>query len=109
MSVKFENLIGCDLHLDEVYEGGNKNNVSDDVISKILKTGNSGGFRIRGKTEPFKINYCALCSSLADQDWPDSIDVHNGIFTYFGDNRKPGPILNTKNKGNLILEESFLY
>ncbi|MAQ43476.1 MAG: restriction endonuclease [Candidatus Marinimicrobia bacterium] len=110
MAIKFKDLNTSDLIIDEVYEGGTANNAGDDPISKILKTGISGGFRKRGNTQNgLKINYCALYTTLSDPDWPDSIDLINGSFTYFGDNKKPGDILNTRHKGNLILEESFKY
>ena len=107
MSVKFVILRNCDLHLDEVYEGGKQGNAGDDVISKIFKTYVAGGFRTSGSSKPFRINYCILYSDLKNTDWPDSIDIYNGMFIYFGDNKSPGDILKTKHKGNLILEESF--
>ena len=110
MAIKFENLNKSDLIIDEIYEGGTSKNVGDDPISKILNTQNSGGFRRRGSIKnDLEINYCALYTSLSDPDWPDSLDLINGLFTYFGDNKKPGNILNTKHKGNIILEESFKY
>jgi hypothetical protein len=45
---------------------------------------------------------------MDDPDWPDFIDAHTGIFTYFGDNKKPGfGLLDTPRRGNKLLESCF--
>ncbi|MEH7140852.1 hypothetical protein [Priestia megaterium] len=46
--IKFEDLIHADLTVEAIYEGGPKDNVSADPISKLLKCENMGGFRILG-------------------------------------------------------------
>ncbi len=99
-----------DLAVDHVYEGGQtpKAGAGNDPISKLLGCGNQGGFRYRGSVNEFKIQFIVLISSLAEIDWPDSIDLESGILTYYGDNRNPGSqILETKRKGNTILEWVF--
>ena len=41
-------------------------------------------------------------------DWPDDLDRETGIFTYFGDNKKPGHELHdTPRYGNLLLKYMF--
>lgn len=97
-----------DLKVDTIFVGGDKGNASDDPISKILKCGNQAGFRYSGNFKFFNFPYIILYSSFADYDWPDSIDFHNGIVTYYGDNKKAGHELHdTPRKGNLILQRSF--
>jgi len=50
----------------------------------------------------------ALTSSMNDPDWPDALDRETGVFTYYGDNKKPGRELHdTGRDGNLILQKIF--
>lgn len=45
---------------------------------------------------------------MSELEWPDNIDEETGVFRYYGDNRKPGTeIIDTKFKGNKLLEEVF--
>jgi hypothetical protein len=45
---------------------------------------------------------------MDDPDWPDFIDVYTGVFTYFGDNKKPGSELHdTPRRGNRLLQSRF--
>ena len=49
-----------------------------------------------------------LYTSGAEPDWPDVLDPHEGVFTYFGDNRSPGHLLeDTPRNGNLLLSRVF--
>ncbi|MBZ5625898.1 MAG: restriction endonuclease [Acidobacteriia bacterium] len=49
-----------------------------------------------------------LYSSMDDADWPDFIDVYTGVFTYFGDNKKPGfDLHDTPRRGNKLLQSCF--
>jgi Restriction endonuclease AspBHI N-terminal/Restriction endonuclease len=49
-----------------------------------------------------------LTSNSRNLDWPDRLDKETGIFTYFGDNRKPGHELHdTPRFGNLLLRDMF--
>lgn len=108
-TVEFDDLINSDLFIDCVYKGGKNNNVGDDPLSKLLGTGNSGGFRKRKRDDDGnKFAFIALYTSMEELEWPDYLDVETGVFRYYGDNRKPGNhILNTKNKGNKLLEDVF--
>lgn len=36
-----------DLVIDEIYEGGEVGNISDDVLTKLMNVQNAGGFRFR--------------------------------------------------------------
>ncbi|HAU28972.1 MAG TPA: restriction endonuclease [Rhodospirillaceae bacterium] len=99
-------LQNIDLLVDRIYEGGRKGNAGDEPLSKLLKISNQGGFRYIGSKErPLLI---VLTSTLKNHDWPDNIDKENGIFTYYGDNRKPGNELhNTHRFGNQLLRDMF--
>ena len=45
---------------------------------------------------------------MDDADWPDFIDVYTGVFTYFGDNKKPGfDLHDTPRRGNKLLQSCF--
>lgn len=50
----------------------------------------------------------ALFTSGREPDWPDTLDEQTGLFTYYGDNRRPGRELHdTSRGGNLILRDTF--
>lgn len=103
---KNSELGNCDLIVDAIYEGGNKGNVGDDPINKIIPVGNMGGFRYAGSIDSLK--YIVLYTSGHNIDWPDTVDAETGIFKYHGDNRTPGKDLHdTKKKGNIILKNLF--
>lgn len=104
--IKFEDLSNSDLIIDAIYEGGTFKNTKDDPINKLIPVGNMGGFRYNGKID--KLNFLVLYTDSSDLDWPDTINLETGIFTYYGDNRKPGKNkVETKKSGNLILENLF--
>ena len=105
--IAFDDLEDADLIVDAVYKGGSLGNMRDDPISKLVGGGNQGGFRYEGSTRS-AVHLCVLYSELTDPDWPDSLDVENGLFTYYGDNKRPGQgIVDTKRKGNIILQQAY--
>lgn len=96
----------ADLLIDARYEGGRKGNASDDPLTRLLNLSNGGGFRIRGTYEEPRL--IILTSSMEDVHWPDELDLATGVFTYYGDNKKPGRKLNeTPRRGNFLLELIF--
>lgn len=99
-----EELTAADLIVDARYECGRAGNAGDDPLPRLLRVDSQGGFRKRGSlTEG--LSMLALASSLNDPDWPDSLDRETGIFTYYGDNKKPGRELHdTGRHGNRILQ-----
>lgn len=107
--IRFDELETSDLIVDAIYEGGNLGNLHDEVLSKLLKVGNSGGIRVclkRDKTR--KPAYIILFSTTKESAWPDELDESTGIFRYYGDNREPGKLLhNTPRKGNSYLRDIF--
>lgn len=105
----FDQLKHAPLIVDAVYEGGwESRNLADEPLSKLFSDvgrglGNSGGFRQSGKASN---GYCVLFTTGQVADWPDTLDLRTGAFTYFGDNRTPGRLV-SEPLGNKILERSF--
>lgn len=101
-----DELSSSDLIIDARYSGSRNGNSSDDPLTKLLNLSNQGGFRIRGKRDDPRL--IALLSSMEDLDWPDELDLSTGVFTYYGDNKKPGRKLDETNRyGNNLLELIF--
>jgi hypothetical protein len=101
-----ETLRDANLHVDATYRGRRSGNSGDDPFPDLLNVSNQGGFRYRGNLN--KLELVVLTSSLNDPDWPDSIDEATGVFTYFGDNKKPGRLLHeTPRNGNELLRRIF--
>jgi len=97
----------ADLVVDAIYQGGRKGNAGDDPLAKLLRVDVQGGFRYRGRVKG-KLELLVLRTSLDHPDWPDALDAESGVFTYYGDNRKPGERLHeTGRDGNLILRTIF--
>jgi hypothetical protein len=106
--VPFDALAGADLTLDGYYLSGRAGNVGDDPVGRLLPVGNQGGFRYAGSPRPGRVRLAALCSTGRDPDWPDVLDEQTGVFTYYGDNKKPGRELHdTERQGNVLLREVF--
>jgi hypothetical protein len=102
----FDALKTTDLHVDAIYHGGRRGNAGDDPLGPLLKVSNSGGFRYRGSMDRFSM--IVLTTGMSDPDWPDSIDRETGVFTYYGDNKKPGQALHaTPRRGNELLRRIF--
>ena len=103
---QFNELGSADLHIDAKYKGGRKGNAGDDPLPCLLGVSNQGGFRYLGAKE--KPRLIVLTTSLTDTEWPDELDPESGIFTYFGDNKKPGLSLHdTPRFGNFLLQNIF--
>lgn len=106
-SIQQTALVTSDLIVDAIYEGGRIGNAGDDPLPKLMRVDSQGGFRYRGKVKG-KLDMLVLTTSMSDPDWPDTLDPETGIFTYFGDNKKPGRDLHdTGRDGNLILKMIF--
>lgn len=110
--VPFEDVPQSDLHVDTVYQGGGTNNLTSEVLSKLLHVGNSGGFRKCKKLADGKkindVGYACIFSTGEELEWRDEMDRTLGRFTYWGDNRKAGnPITRTSLGGNALLQKIF--
>lgn len=101
-----EALTESDLILDAVYEGRRAGNAGDDPLGPLLGVSNQGGFRHLGRRE--RPHLLVITSSMTEPDWPDFLDLETGLFTYYGDNRKPGLDLHgTPRWGNEMLRDLF--
>lgn len=103
----FDDLPSAPLHVDAIYEGGPQPNKGADALARLLKAGNSGGFRFCGKVGAPA--YAVLYTDGTRGEWPDYLDRRTGVFTYFGDNDKPGSggVGAGNRKGNQFLERIF--
>lgn len=107
-AVPFEDLADADLVVDRLYIGGSKGTVGDDPIDPLLGVGNQGGFRYVGSPRKGTVRLGVLYTSGAEVDWPDFLDEQTGLFTYYGDNRRPGHDLHgTPRAGNRLLRDVF--
>lgn len=105
----FADLAACDLVIDATYESDRGvKNVASEPLARLTGTGNQGGFRYCGPNADPKL--VVLYSTMAEPNWPDALDEENGVFVYYGDNRKPGFELHDRKAGrggNQILRRSF--
>jgi hypothetical protein len=105
--ISVDQLPAADLHVDACYQGGRFGNAADDPLPKLMRVDSQGGFRYRGKVKG-RLELLVLTTSMNDPDWPDALDAETGIFTYYGDNKKPGRDLHdTGRDGNLILKTIY--
>jgi hypothetical protein len=107
--IEFGRLAGADLIVDAVYAGGAGPSIAADPLGKLVPVGNQGGFRYKIRRQPDRrVLLVALFTSGREADWPDALDEQTGLFTYYGDNRRPGRELHdTSRGGNLILRDAF--
>lgn len=105
--VPFVDLANADLIVDAVYESSSGGQLSGEPISKLLPgSGNMGGFRVSGRGD--RKNWVVLFTTGEDRDWPDTLDINTGKFTYFGDSKTPGHELHdTSAGGNKLLRTAF--
>ncbi|MEO8058358.1 MAG: restriction endonuclease [Burkholderiales bacterium] len=105
-TVAFTDLADANLRVDATYQGGRAGNSGDDPLNALLKVSLMGGFRYRGSLDALEL--VVLTTTMNDPDWPDAIDRETGVFTYYGDNKKPGRALHeTPRHGNEILRQLF--
>ena len=107
-TIAVDQLSSADLHVDAVYLGRRQGNAGDDPFPALLGLSTQGGFRYRGDIAGRLGMLMLLTSGLSDPDWPDALDRETGVFTYYGDNKKPGCGLHdTKRGGNRLLQRVF--
>ena len=104
--IPFNLLRESDLYIDATYEGKRNGNAGDDPLHELLGVSIQGGFRILGSREEPRL--IVLTTNMTDPEWPDDLDHETGIFTYCGDNKKPGrQIHGTPRYGNVLLRDMF--
>lgn len=108
MIVDFEKLQEANLIPNTIYKGGNKGNYSDEVLSKLMRCENSGGFRKKGSLKNSRLQYVVLYSTGKHNEWKDMLNIETGEFIYYGDQDKINKdIHDTPKKGNEILRRTF--
>ena len=107
--IPFSELRAADLFIDALYQSDRtqpKGSLASEPLSKLMGVGNLGGFRPKAGSNG--IMAVVLTSTRSEPEWPDSLDVYTGTYTYFGDNRSPGVEMHqTKQRGNQILRDAF--
>lgn len=99
----FDQVAKADLLIDATY-GSLGAELSGEPLNAMFRCGNQGGFRQKRSCPGGPLSLVVLFSTLSDPDWPDVLDMEEGLFTYYGDNKKPGHDLHhTKRGGNRIL------
>jgi len=110
-NIPFEKLSTANLVIDSVYEGARnkKLNLGSEPLTKLIPgVGNMGGFRKSVDSKTKELKGLVLVSTRNEVDWPDSLNILSGLYTYFGDNRAPGKSLHdTPKGGNNVLLEIF--
>lgn len=110
-SFGFEQLPSVDLIVDATYEGDRRRaTIAGEPLGPLTGTGNQGGFRFSGRVAAPEL--VVLYTTMTEADWPDSIDEENGLFVYYGDNRRPGFELHDRRSGrggNEILRSVFAH
>lgn len=97
----------ADLVVDAVYKGGEEPNLAAAALPDLLNVGNSGGFRkATCQAGSVDLSYVVLFHNASEPSWPDKLDPESGIFTYYGDNRKPGSRLHGP-AGNQFLRDAY--
>lgn len=107
-----------ELRLDAVYRNTNNWRSPADQFNRFFRfsdgrgINNTSGFRPKsrkgGPTAATECAFCVLVSNFGEIEWPDQLDAESGIFTYYGDNRRPGSaIADTTVGGNRLLEHVF--
>jgi hypothetical protein len=107
--VGFDQLSAANLVVDATYESDRtRQTVGGEPLAPLTGTGNQGGFRFSGSISAPEV--VVLYTTLAEPDWPDTLDEENGVFYYYGDNRRPGFELHDRRSGrggNQILRKVF--
>jgi hypothetical protein len=100
--VPFDQVARADLHIDSTY-GSLGADLAGEPLQAMFRCGNQGGFRQKRNPVTGALSFVALFSTLDNPDWPDHLDEQEGVFVYYGDNKKPGDLHVTKRNGNKIL------
>lgn len=78
---------------------------------------NAAGFRVvaksgipakAGRKRASDLAFVVLVTTFGESEWPDTLDLETGHFTYYGDNRHPGTDTNkTSLGGNALLDDAY--
>jgi len=102
--VRYDDLPMADLLPGQIYESGPGKGLTHEPLSQLLRVGNSGGFRWRGRREesPFVV----LTSTSNEEQWMDTLTGRT--LEYFGDKKGASEKGITETRGgNKILKRNF--
>ena len=100
------------------YRDSNKASAPKDEFNKLFSQfsdgsaiKNMGGFRIRNSKANGLPAFALLITNSSEPEWPDSLDIENSTFLYYGDKRGPygfdDELHKTPAKGNKLLRDTF--
>lgn len=107
------------LRIDALYRNTGDWRKEADEFNKFFRfsdgkgINNASGFRPKSKmvgrsTDILDCAFCVVVTNLEEAEWPDNLDHESGLFTYYGDNRKPGTAVDdTLIGGNRLLQSVF--
>lgn len=102
------------------YRDANKTSSPKDEFNKLFAQfsdgkgiKNMGGFRIRKSAATGSVAFVILITNSNEAEWPDSLDIDNSTFTYYGDKRRPyvavdDELHKTSPQGNILLRDIFI-
>ena len=103
MRYKFEELKEAPLIIDAIYEGGEAANFSAEPLHVLLpKMMNQKGIRPCLRKDINLPAYVVIFTTTDELEWPDHLFLEEGLFRYYGDNRRPGQDLNSTNGNKLF-------
>ena len=105
MIYSYNQLTEADLVIGATYDSNGKNDMSGEVLSKLMNVCNQHGFRPR-KDKNGNPAYYVLEATNKNENWIDEFDYEFGRVLYYGDNCEPGIELHNK-PGNKALFEWF--
>jgi hypothetical protein len=105
------------LYIDASLRNTNRPSSPEEEFDKFFRfrdglgINNTSGFRPKSKlnheTNIENCAFCVLVTTFEELEWPDHLDLENGLFTYFGDKRSEGDLHKTRMGGNRYLKHMF--
>ena len=112
-------MIKDQINILQKYRDANKVAATSDQFNKLFSQfsdgsgiKNMGGFRIRTSKTNGQPAFVLLITNASEPEWPDSLDIYNSTFLYYGDKRKPcrsadDELHKTNAAGNKLLRDAF--
>ena len=102
------------------YRDANKTSSPNDEFNKLFAQfsdgkgiKNMGGFRIRKSLATGSVAFVILITNSNEAEWPDSLNIDDSTFVYYGDKRGPhlavdDELHKTTPQGNVLLRDTFI-
>lgn len=101
--IAFDDVGRADLYVDATYKSLPGVGMAGEPLSRMFRVANQSGFRPKRVRPGGSLLFVVLYSTLENPDWPDRLDEEEGVFVYYGDNKRPGDLHRTSKGGNKIL------